>query len=105
MSDIKLSVIKTGGKQYKVQAGDKVKIEKILEKAGETVKFVTLLSSSLNGENLEIGDPTIKTKTEGIVLDHGHHDKVTVIKYKNKTRYKRNFGHKQPYTEIEITKI
>ena len=102
---MKIAVIKTGGKQYKVKKGSKVKIEKISGKAGQAVKFNALLLADENGKSVEIGKPLTKTKVEGKILKQGRAKKVAVIKYKRKTRYRRNLGHRQPYTEVEIVKI
>lgn len=101
-----IAVIQTGGKQYKVSAGQKLKIEKLALNEGDTIKFDTLLKSSLDGADLQIGEPFLDEKlVEAKVLKNGLADKIQVIKYKNKTRYKRNKGHRQPFTEIEIVKI
>lgn len=100
-----LAVIRTGGKQYLVSPGDKVKIEKIDAKEGEGVTFrdVLLLEKQ---RKLEIGTPLVKgAKVIGKVLRQGKGKKVTVLKYKSKTRYKVKKGHRQPFTEVEITKI
>lgn len=105
MSEKKIAVIKTGGKQYKVGVGSKVKVEKLDINSGDSVELDTLLISNEDGGDLYVGSPFLDSKTEAKVLDHGKADKVRVIKYKNKTRYRRNIGHKQPYTEIEIVKI
>ena len=103
----KIAVIKTGGKQYKVKEGDKVKIEKLPAEAGKSVKFdeILLVADSKDGES-QIGVPTVKgAKVEAKVLEQGRGKKVKVVKYKNKTRYTRVYGHRQPYTEVEISKI
>ena len=100
-----IAVIKTGGKQYKVKAGDKIKIEKIDGQAGDIVKFDSLLFSDENGDGIEIGKPFLDKKVEGKILKQDRGKKVAVIKYKAKTRYKRNVGHRQDFTEVEISKI
>jgi len=101
----KIAVIKTGGKQYKVKQGDTLKIEKLEAEVGTTVKFDTLLISSENGKDLEIGKPSLGEKVEGKVLETAQGEKVHVFKYKNKTRYKRNIGHRQIFTKVEILKV
>lgn len=101
----KIAVIKTGGKQYKVQVGQALKIEKLETEVGANIKFDTLLVAEADGSAVEIGKPSVGEKVEAKVVEHGKSDKVSVIKYKNKTRYKRNVGHRQPYTKIEITNI
>ena len=109
-----LAIIKTGGKQYIVKPGDKLKIEKLdPEKnpadsngAGKKeVVFDEILLLEKNNK-VQIGTPFISgAKVEAKILKHGKADKVIVFKYKPKTRYARKIGHRQPYTEIEITGI
>lgn len=101
-----IAIIKTGGKQYKVTKGEKIKIEKLDSPVGVIIKFDTLLTSSLDGKDLLLGEPILKDKNvEGKILEHGRGEKVTVIKYKNKTRYKRNYGHRQPFSLVEIINV
>lgn len=101
----KIAVIKTGGKQYKVKEGDTIKIEKIDKKAGSKVKFDTLLVATTDGKEVGIGKPDLGQKVSGEVVEQGRDKKIKVIKYKNKTRYKRNIGHRQSFTKIKITQI
>lgn len=100
-----LAIIKTGGKQYLVKAGDKIKIEKLPEKKGSAIKFDTLLTTDAKGSKVEIGKPLLKSKVEAKILKQDRAKKITVIKYKSKTRYKRKIGHRQPYSLVEISKI
>lgn len=100
-----LAVIKTGGKQYKVQVGDKVKVEKLEGEVGDKVEFAEVL---LLGDDKEVkaGNPTIAgAKVEGKILRTEKGDKVVGVKFKAKKRYKVKFGHRQFFTEVEITKI
>lgn len=100
-----LAVIKTGGKQYLVSPKQKVKIEKIDKKQGEEIVFDNVLLLEKN-KKLEIGTPKVEgAKVVGKVVEHGKGKKVMVFKYKAKKRYKKKQGHRQPYTEVEITKI
>ncbi len=100
-----LAVIKTGGKQYLVFPGQKIKIEKINKKEGEEIVFDEVLLLE-EGKKLEIGTPLVKeAKVFGKVLKHGKGEKVIIFKYRAKTRYKVKKGHRQPFTEVEITKI
>ena len=100
-----LAVIKTGGKQYLVQPGDKIKVEKLDKKEGEVFVFSDVLLVEKN-KKVEIGTPVVKeVKVEAKILSHGRRDKIIVFKYKAKKRYSRKIGHRQPYTEIEITSI
>lgn len=100
-----LAIIKTGGKQYLVSPGDKIKIEKIEKKEESAITFdeVLLLEKE---KKIEIGTPFIKgAKVVGKVLSQGKGKKVLIFKYKPKTRYRVKRGHRQPFTEVEITKI
>ncbi len=100
-----LAVIKTGGKQYLVTPGDKIKIEKIAKKEGSEISFNEVLLLEKN-KKIEIGNPLVKgAKVVGKIISQGKGKKVIIFKYKAKTRYKKKAGHRQPYTEVEITKI
>lgn len=100
---MKLAVIKTGGKQYVVKEKDKIKVEKLKLEVGDKVDFETLLVA--DGDNVEIGTPALTQRVEGVSLRQGRTRKVIGIKYKPKTRESTKFGHKQFFTEIEISKI
>jgi len=99
----KIAVIKTGGKQYKVKEGETIKVEKLNAEKGKTIKLDTLLIA--DGDKLEIGKPSLGDKVEVEVLETAKGEKVLVVKYKNKTRYKKAVGHRQRYTAIKILKI
>ena len=100
-----LAVIKTGGKQYLVSPGQKIKIEKVEADSGKEVIFDEVLLVEKN-KKLEIGVPFIKdAKVIGKILSQGKGKKVIAFKYKSKTRRKTKKGHRQPFTEIEIVKI
>jgi len=100
-----LAIIKTGGKQYLVEPGTKIKIEKLDQKEGSEVVFNEVLLLEKN-KKLEIGEPLVKeAKVTGKVLKQGRRDKIIVFKTKTRKRYKRKKGHKQYYTEVEILKI
>jgi len=100
-----LAVIKTGGKQYLVKKGDKIKVEKLPSKEGSLVKFDTLLITDEKGTKIEVGKPLLKSKVEAKILRQDKAKKILVVKYKSKTRYKRRIGHRQPYSLVEISKI
>ena len=100
---VKIAVIKTGGKQYKVSVGQNLKIEKIDGEAGAVLKFQTLLVAE--EEKVKLGQPELGEIVEGKILEQGRGKKISVVKFKNKTRYKKNVGHRQPFTKVEITKI
>lgn len=100
-----LAVIKTGGKQYIVSPGEKIKIEKLNKKDGEEITFDEVLLAE-KGKKIEIGNPLVKgAKVIGKVISQGKNKKVIVFKYKPKTRYKKKTGHRQFYTEVEIKSI
>jgi large subunit ribosomal protein L21 len=98
-----IAVIETGGKQYLVQEGDVIKVEKLPKNAGESVEFDALLKAE--GESVEIGTPMLTAKVTGEVLDQGRAQKIEVVKYKSKSRYLKRYGHRQPFTSVKITKI
>lgn len=99
-----LAVIRTGGKQYKVSEGEKVKVEKLEGEIGTEVSFEVLYVG--DEKTATVGIPVLeKASVKGKITLQDRHDKVTGIKYKPKKRYKMKFGHKQPFTEVEITKI
>ncbi|MCX6794525.1 MAG: 50S ribosomal protein L21 [Candidatus Falkowbacteria bacterium] len=99
----KIAVIKTGGKQYKVEEGDTIKVEKLEVANGQKVKLDTLLIA--DGDKLEVGEPSLDAKVEAEVLETAKGKKVTVVKYKNKTRYKKTVGHRQQFTALKVLKI
>ncbi len=99
------AVIETGGKQYRVSAGTKLKVEKLDVKAGDNVVFETVLLTSV-GDAVKVGVPYVTgAKTEARVLGDGRGKKAIVFKYHPKTRGRKKKGHKQEYTELEIIKI
>lgn len=96
-----LAVIKTGGKQYLVKKGERIKIEKLPQKEGETVEFKEVL---LLGD--KIGQPYIKgAKVVGKVLKQGKDKKIIVEKFKSKVRYHKKHGHRQPFSLVEISNL
>jgi large subunit ribosomal protein L21 len=100
-----LAIIKTGGKQYLAQKGDKLKIEKIEGKEGDKVTFSEVLFLG-DDKSVKIGNPHITgAKIEAKILKQGKAKKVWGIKHKSKKRYKVKFGHRQPMTEVEIVKV
>ena len=99
-----IAIIKTGGKQYIVKPGDKLKVEKLDKKEGVEISFTDVLLVEKN-KKVEIGTPMLKAEVQAKILKHGKGDKIIVFKYKPKKRYSRKIGHRQPYTEIEILGI
>jgi large subunit ribosomal protein L21 len=100
-----LAIIKTGGKQYKVAVGDKIKVEKLEGEEGSDLTFEEVLFAG-DEENIKVGNPFLKdVKVEGKILRTFKDKKVTGMKFKPKKRYKVKYGHRQQITEVEITKI
>ncbi|MFV9510887.1 50S ribosomal protein L21 [Tepidibacillus sp. LV47] len=99
------AIIKTGGKQYKVQEGDTIYIEKLPVNEGETVQFDEVLML-VKDDGIVVGTPTVANATvTGKVEKHGKGKKIIVFKYKAKKNYRRKKGHRQPYTKVVIEKI
>lgn len=99
------AVIKTGGKQYLVSPGDKIKVEKLDTEEGKKITFKEVLLL-VNEKDTKIGTPFVKgAKVEAKVLKQDRDKKVTILKYKPKKRYQVKKGHRQPFTEVEILKI
>lgn len=99
------AVIETGGKQYRVQQGDVISVEKLSVEAGEKVTFDKVLVVN-DGEGLTVGTPCVEGATVGAtVVENGKGKKVVIFKYKAKKDYRKKQGHRQPYTLVEITAI
>jgi large subunit ribosomal protein L21 len=99
------AVIETGGKQYKVQEGDVVFVEKLDAEDGAAVTFDKVLAVSNEGE-VTFGKPLVENASvAGKVLGHGKDSKIIVFKYKPKKGYRNKTGHRQPYTKVQIEKI
>jgi large subunit ribosomal protein L21 len=100
-----LAIIETGGKQYKVRLGDKIKIEKLNAEEGSNFVFDKVLLKAKDSTVL-IGTPYLENeKVEAKVLKQGRERKKIVFKYHSKTRYRKKKGHRQYYTLVEITNI
>ena len=98
------AVINTGGKQYRVQQGDVIYVEKLDAQADEMVSFDALLIE--NGDETKIGTPVVEgAKVEGKVISQVKSAKVVVYKYKAKKNERKKQGHRQPYTKVEITTV
>lgn len=105
--DNALAVIKTGGKQYLVKEGTVLRVEKLEANEGAQVSFgeVLLVAAGVGGE-VKVGTPyVVDAAVEAVVVKQGRAKKVTIIKFKPKTRYYKKQGHRQMFTEIKITKI
>lgn len=99
------AVIETGGKQYRVQEGDVITVEKLDVEAGEKITFDKVLLIS-DGETIKVGAPFVTScNVAGTVVEHGKGQKVIIFKYKAKKDYRKKQGHRQPYTMIKIEKV
>ena len=99
------AVIETGGKQYKVQEGDVVFVEKLEADEGAVVTFDKVLAVSSEG-NVTFGSPVVASASvNGKILGHGKDKKIIIFKYKAKKNYRNKTGHRQPYTKVQIDKI
>lgn len=100
-----LAVIKTGGKQYLVEPGQKLKVEKLDAPEGEKIVFDEILLVA-DDKKIDVGTPLVRgAKVEAKVLKQGRRKKIIVFKYHSKTRYRKKKGHRQHFTEVEIIKI
>ena len=99
------AVIKTGGKQYQVAVGDKLKIEQIPASLGSTVTLSEVLLIA-DGENVVVGTPTVAGATvTASVVSLGRHKKIRIFKMRRRKHYQKHQGHRQNYTEIQIDAI
>ena len=99
------AVIKTGGKQYRVAAGEKLKIEQIPADIGQEITLDNILSVG-EGDQIKIGTPTVEgAVVKAKVLAHGRHDKIKIFKMRRRKHYRKQQGHRQNYTEILIESI
>ncbi|MFG6432287.1 MULTISPECIES: 50S ribosomal protein L21 [Roseateles] len=99
------AVIKTGGKQYKVAAGDKLKVELLDAEVGAVVTIDQVLAVG-SGDGLTVGAPLVAGATvSATVVSHGKHDKVRIFKMRRRKHYKKSQGHRQNYTELEISAV
>ncbi|HET9644412.1 MAG TPA: 50S ribosomal protein L21 [Burkholderiaceae bacterium] len=99
------AVIKTGGKQYKVVAGEKIKVEQITADVGQEIVIDQVLAIG-NGADLQIGAPLVAGATvKATVVAHGRHDKVRIFKMRRRKHYQKRQGHRQNYTELEISAV
>lgn len=98
------AIIKTGGKQYCVEEGKMITIEKIEKAVGDEVVFEDVLLVA--GDEMKIGQPTVAgAKVVAKVLAQGKEKKIRIFKYKAKSNYRRRQGHRQPFTKVQIEKI
>ncbi len=101
------AVIETGGKQYRVSEGDIITVEKLEgeHKSGDKIVFDSVLLID-NGEDVSLGEPYLdKHKVTGEFIEEGKGKKVSVMRYRSKSRYFKNKGHRQPYNKVKIVSI
>ena len=99
------AVIKTGGKQYRVSTGEKIKVEQIPADVGAEITLDQVLLVG-EGESVKIGTPVIEgAAVKATVLAQGRHDKITIFKMRRRKHYQKHQGHRQNYTELRIEAI
>ena len=99
------AIVDSGGKQYKIKAGETLRVEKIAGDVGQSVDFDQVLMLA-DGEQVHIGQPLVdKAAVKGHIVEQGKARKILVFKYKRRKRYRRKQGHRQPYTAIRIDSI
>lgn len=100
-----IAIVKVGGHQAIVEAGEQIEVDKINEEVGKKIQLETLLTSAPDGSDCAIGAPVLATTIEAKVIEHGRGDKIRVYKMNPRKRYRRTQGHRQDYTILEIGKI
>ncbi len=99
------AVIRTGGKQYRIESGTTVNVEKLDGKPGDTVELDQVLLLA-DGEAVTLGAPLVQgAKVKAEIVGQERHRKVVIFKYKRRKRYRRKAGHRQPFTSLRITDI
>ena len=99
------AIIRTGGKQFRVEPGQTLRVPSLLGEAGTQVTFNEVLLGS-DGNNVQTGVPTLQgAKVTGEIVKHGRGDKIVVFKFKRRKNYARKQGHRQGYTEVRIKDI
>ena len=99
------AVIKTGGKQYKVAAGEKIKVEQIAADVGQDIVIEQVLAVG-SGAELQVGTPWVAgASVKATVLSHGRHDKIRIFKMRRRKHYQKHGGHRQNYTELQISSL
>lgn len=99
------AVVKTGGKQYRVAAGDKIKVEQIAADVGQEIVLEQVVAV-FDGDTVKLGTPLVAgASVKAKVLAHGKHDKVRIFKMRRRKHYQKRQGHRQLFTELEIGAI
>jgi large subunit ribosomal protein L21 len=106
LSEVRMyAVIKTGGKQYRVSAGEKIKVEQIAADVGQEIVIDQVLAVG-NGAEIKVGTPLVSgASVKAMVLAHGKHDKVHIFKMRRRKHYQKRQGHRQQFTELQIASI
>lgn len=100
------AIVETGGKQYRVKQGDKIRVELMKTEEGTSVSLDKVLLVSMDDGNVKVGSPLVDgAKVTAKVLGHGKEDKVVVFKYRRKKNYRRFRGHRQHYTDLLVEGI
>ena len=98
------AVIKTGGKQYRVAEGDRLRVEKLIGDIGSTITFGEILM--LGGDTVSVGKPLVTgAKVTATIVAQDRAKKIIVFKFRRRKNYRRKRGHRQPFTEIKITGV
>jgi len=99
------AVIKTGGKQYRVSTGEKIKVELIASEVGQEIVIDQVLAVG-NGAEIKVGTPLVAgASVKAMVVAHGKHDKVRIFKMRRRKHYQKRQGHRQQFTELQIASI
>ncbi len=99
------AVVKTGGKQYLVQPGQSITVDRVEGEKGAIIELAVLASFDAEKNSLELGSPELKTKAKGKIIEHGKGDKVRAAKFKSKARFRKVTGYRPAHSTIEITSI
>jgi large subunit ribosomal protein L21 len=100
------AILETGGKQYRVQPGDTINVERLPAEPGETLELGSVLLLAGDGERARVGTPSVPgAVVRAEVVEHARGDKIIVFRYKSKVRYRRKTGHRQALTRLRITDI
>ena len=99
------AIVETGGKQYPVAPGDRIRVEKLAGDVGTEINLDRVLLIG-DGEDVKVGTPVVEGATvKGKIVAHGRHRKVIVFKFRRRTNYRRKQGHRQAFTELEVTEV
>lgn len=99
------AIIETGGKQYRVAPGDKVRVETVPMEVGAELELNGLKAVSTDDGKMLLGNDVANAKITATVTGHGRGEKLIVFKFKRKKQYKRTYGHRQNYTEVTINQV